>query len=82
VPAIQIVRPLESIAETQPQLQPTFAEIVSDDFPSISPRRELDDVVFHESNHKPRPDIQYDGSVRIEERTRTFLIAGRQMIFP
>jgi hypothetical protein len=48
-----------------------FADIVSDDFPSISPRRQLDDVVFDESNHKPRPDIQYDGSVRIEERTRT-----------
>jgi hypothetical protein len=32
---IQIVRPLESIAETQPQLQPSFAEIVSDDFPEL-----------------------------------------------
>jgi hypothetical protein len=30
---IQIVRPLESIAEMQPQLQPGFAEIVSDYFP-------------------------------------------------
>src|SRR5205823_11133027 len=30
--AIQIVRPLESIAETQPQLQPGFTEIGSDDF--------------------------------------------------
>jgi hypothetical protein len=31
---------------------------------------------------KPRPDIQYDCSVGIEERTRTFLIARRQMIRP
>ena len=26
--------------------------------------RQLDDVLFHE-DHKPRPDIQYDGSKRI-----------------
>src|SRR5947208_6457928 len=30
--AIQIVRPLESIAKTQPQLQPALLQIVSDDF--------------------------------------------------
>jgi hypothetical protein len=30
-------------------------------------RRQLDDVLFHETDHKPRPDIQYGGSVRIEE---------------
>jgi hypothetical protein len=30
-------------------------------------RRQLDDVIFHETDHKPRPDIQYGGSVRIEE---------------
>jgi hypothetical protein len=30
-------------------------------------RRQLDDVLFHEIDHKPRPDIQYGGSVRIEE---------------
>src|SRR5436190_10910770 len=30
--AIQTVRPLKSMAETQPQLQPGLAEIVSDDF--------------------------------------------------
>ena len=30
-------------------------------------RRELDDVLFHETDHKPRPDIRYGGSVRIEE---------------
>jgi hypothetical protein len=24
--------------------------------------RQLDDVLFHETNHKPRPDIQYGGS--------------------
>jgi hypothetical protein len=29
--------------------------------------RQLDDVLFHETDHKPRPDIQYGGSVRIEE---------------
>jgi hypothetical protein len=29
--------------------------------------RQLDDVVFHETDHKPRPDIQYGGSVRIKE---------------
>jgi hypothetical protein len=28
-------------------------------------RRQLDDVLFHETNHKPRPDIQYGGSVRM-----------------
>ena len=33
--AIQIVRPLESTVETQPQLQPGSAEIVGDDFPVI-----------------------------------------------
>jgi hypothetical protein len=31
--AIQIVRPLESIAQTQQQLQPPSLEIVSDYFP-------------------------------------------------
>jgi hypothetical protein len=31
--AIQIVRPRESIAEAQPQLQPGFAEIIGDFFP-------------------------------------------------
>jgi hypothetical protein len=30
-------------------------------------RRQLDDVLSHEADHKPRPDIQYGGSVRIEE---------------
>jgi hypothetical protein len=29
--------------------------------------RQLDDVLFYETDHKPRPDIQYGGSVRIEE---------------
>jgi hypothetical protein len=29
--------------------------------------RQLDDLVFHETDHKPRPDIQYGGSVGIEE---------------
>jgi hypothetical protein len=29
--------------------------------------RQLDDVVFHETNHKPRPDIQYGGSVKTED---------------
>jgi hypothetical protein len=29
--------------------------------------RQLDDVQFHETDHQPRPDIQYGGSVRIEE---------------
>jgi hypothetical protein len=33
--AIQLVRPLESIAETQPQLQPALLEIISDDFPIL-----------------------------------------------
>jgi hypothetical protein len=30
-----MVRPLESTVETQPQLQPAFAEIVSGDFPVV-----------------------------------------------
>jgi hypothetical protein len=30
-------------------------------------RRELDDGLFHETDLQPRPDIQYGGSVRIEE---------------
>jgi hypothetical protein len=30
-------------------------------------KRQLDEVLFHETNHKPRPDTQYGGSVRIEE---------------
>ena len=29
--------------------------------------QQLDEVLFHETDHKPRPDIQYGGSVRIEE---------------
>jgi hypothetical protein len=29
--------------------------------------RQLDDVLFHETDHNPRPDIQYGGPVRIEE---------------
>src|SRR5439155_1561139 len=33
--AIQIVRPLESIADTQPQTPAGFPEIVSDDFPVL-----------------------------------------------
>jgi len=28
--------------------------------------RQLDDVLFHETDHKPRPDIRYGGSIRIE----------------
>ena len=28
-------------------------------------RRQLDDVLFHETDHKPRPDIQYGGSEEI-----------------
>jgi hypothetical protein len=27
--------------------------------------RQLDDVLFHETDHKPRPDIQYGGSQRM-----------------
>ncbi len=30
-------------------------------------KRQLDDVLFHETDHKPRSDIQYGSSVRIEE---------------
>jgi hypothetical protein len=30
-------------------------------------RRQLDDVLFHETNHKPRPDIQYGGSQSLSE---------------
>ena len=29
--------------------------------------RQLDDVLFHETDDKPRPDIQYSGSIRVEE---------------
>jgi hypothetical protein len=25
-------------------------------------KRQLDEVLFHETDHKPRPDIQYGGS--------------------
>jgi hypothetical protein len=32
--------------------------------------RQLDDVLFHE-DHKPRPDIQYDGSERLGESKLT-----------
>jgi len=31
-------------------------------------KRQLDEVLFHETDHKPRPDIQYSGSVRIEKK--------------
>ena len=34
-------------------------------------KRQLDDVLFHATDNKPRPDIQYGGSVRIDECTRT-----------
>ena len=30
-------------------------------------KRQLDDVLFHETDHMPRPDIQYGGSIRLEE---------------
>jgi hypothetical protein len=30
-------------------------------------KRQLDDVLFHETDHKPRPDIQYSRSVRIKK---------------
>jgi hypothetical protein len=30
---------------------------------------QLDDVLLHETDHKPHPDIQYSGSVRIEMRS-------------
>jgi len=30
-------------------------------------RRQLDDVLFHETDHRPRPDIPYGGSIRLEE---------------
>ncbi len=33
--AIQIVRPRESMADTQPQLQPVWLRLVSDDFPVV-----------------------------------------------
>jgi hypothetical protein len=29
--------------------------------------RQLDEVVFRETDHKPRPDVQYGGSFRIEK---------------
>jgi hypothetical protein len=29
-------------------------------------KRQLDDVLFHE-DHKPRPDIPYGGSIRLEK---------------
>jgi hypothetical protein len=28
-------------------------------------KRQLDEVLFHATGHKPRPDIQYSGSKRI-----------------
>ncbi len=30
-------------------------------------KRQLDDVLFHETDHRPLPDIPYGGSVRIKE---------------
>ena len=30
-------------------------------------KRQLDDVLFHETNHKRRPDIQYSGSQSLRE---------------
>jgi hypothetical protein len=38
---IQIVRPLASIAETQPQVQPALLSFVSDDFPAFHARSVL-----------------------------------------
>ena len=29
--------------------------------------RQLDDVLHHETDHKPRPDIHYGGSVRTND---------------
>jgi hypothetical protein len=31
----------------------------------IFDRRSLDEVLFHHTDHKPRPDIQYSGSIRL-----------------
>ena len=28
-------------------------------------KQQLDDVLFHETDHKPRPDIQYSGSEKL-----------------
>jgi len=33
-------------------------------------KRQLDEALFHETDHKPRPDIQYGGSVRVERMNR------------
>jgi hypothetical protein len=30
-------------------------------------KRQLDEVLFHETDHKPRADIQYGGSERLGE---------------
>jgi hypothetical protein len=32
-------------------------------------KRQLDEVLFHETDHKPRPDIQYGGSERRENQS-------------
>jgi hypothetical protein len=32
----------------------------------IFDRRSLDEVLFHYTDHKPRPDIQYSGSITLD----------------
>ena len=53
--AIQIVRPSESIAETQPQLQPAFAEIVRDNL--HSPRSDCVSLLYTLMTKLPYPVI-------------------------
>jgi hypothetical protein len=53
---IQIVRPSESTAETQPRLQPAF-EIVSDDFPVLHVRWSFGLQLFFSSQKIFRPSV-------------------------
>src|SRR4030095_7141912 len=65
--AIQMVRPLESIAETQPQAPTGFAEIVSDDFPILHlMSNSLDEFIFFVA----------------QARQRFFRSAGRRAVSP
>jgi hypothetical protein len=41
---------------------------------------QLDDVLFHGTDHNPRPDIKYGGSLRIEKWSRTFTKSDRAKI--
>src|SRR2546422_11501514 len=77
--AIQIVCPLESIAETQPPTPPGFAEIVSDDFPLLHAQRSITERPFHRTvSCQPFAVrvLDFTASIVAENRTSSICFPG------